>query len=61
MSNVLLAISFLLITSTRTNTYTDKEPSPQTPTLTTTISAVDNVNADPRDNLNESPPPRWIT
>ena len=61
MSNLLLANSFLLITSTRTNIYTDKEPGPRTPTLTTTITAVDYVNADPEDYLNKTPSPRWIT
>jgi hypothetical protein len=41
--------------------YWDKEPGPRTPTLTTTAIAMEYLNADPVDYLNESPPPRWIT
>lgn len=38
-----------------------KEPGPRTPTPTTTNLAVEYLNADPEDYLNESAPTRWIT
>jgi len=40
----------------RTSTYSDKEPGPRTPTPTTTALAVDYLNADPVDYVNESDP-----
>ena len=53
--------SLLLTVGMRTSTYSDEEPGPRTPTLTTTTSPVEYLNADPVDYVNESAPTRWIT
>lgn len=45
----------------RTSNYWNKEPGPRTPTLTTTTTAMEYLNADPVDYVNESAPTRWIT